>query len=103
MKLLVILSSIIFATGTLAFAEDKVGQNETLEEVHNLEQMLNALKFEKMQIESMVNAMVSSGRLSKEEAMTVKREIASIKEEDLENLRIQVIDKIKSKESLATK
>lgn len=71
-------------------------------EYHNLEQMLGAIKLEKIQVETMVDTMQSSGRISAEEAERAKREIASVKEEDIEEIKNQALKHIRAK-SLANK
>jgi hypothetical protein len=66
-------------------------------EYKNMEQMMGAIRLEKKQVESILNKMIDSGRISAEEGGKAKREIASIKDNDLENLKIQAIALIKSK------
>lgn len=76
-------------------AEDQLDGN-----YKNMEQMMGAIKLEKKQVESMVDKMVSSGRISAEDGQKAKREIASMKDEDLENLKVQAIAEVKNKKLL---
>lgn len=69
----------------------------------NLEQKLNALKLEKMQVEFMVSRMLKSGRMNHEEAELIKREVASVKEEDKKEMRKEVYDNTNFSKSFATK
>ncbi len=66
-------------------------------EYKNMEQMMGAVRLEKRQVESMLDKMIISGRISAEEGAKVKRELASVKEDDLENLKMQAIAEVKSK------
>ncbi len=59
--------------------------------------MLSQVKLEKKQIELMVERMEKSGRLNQDEARKVKREIASVKEEDIEIVKKEVIKKLDKK------
>lgn len=69
-------------------------------EYKNMEQMMGSIRLEKKQVESMVDKMVSSGRISPEEAKEAKRALASMKENDLENLKTQAIAQVKSSKML---
>jgi hypothetical protein len=60
-------------------------------EVHNMSEMLNAIHLEKKQIELMVSQMNTTGRLTADESAKVKREVASIKESDVEVFKSNVI------------
>lgn len=70
--------------------------DETIEnEYKTMEQMMGAIRLEKKQVESMIDKMVTSGRISQKEASLAKRELASMKENDLENLKASAIAQIK--------
>ncbi len=71
-------------------------------EYHSLDQMLSEVRLEKMQVEAMVETMVKSGRLSADEGDKARREIASVKEDDIEEIKSQAIVHIK-KNDLANK
>lgn len=83
----VLFSSVLFASG---------------EDV-SIEQKLASLKFERIQAEVMIKRMVHSGRMSEAEAGHAKRVIASVKEEDIEVLRTEALETLRSSKSLATK
>lgn len=65
------------------------------DEYKTMEQMMGAIRLEKKQVESMLDKMVTSGRISKDEAVLAKRELASMKESDLDNLKNSAISQIK--------
>lgn len=69
----------------------------------SIDQVINALKFEKLQAEVMINKMARSGRMNSEEASRAKREIASVQEESLQEMKSEALDELKSSNSLATK
>ncbi|MDO9182239.1 MAG: hypothetical protein Q7U04_07510 [Bacteriovorax sp.] len=69
-------------------------------EYKNMEQMMGAIRLEKKQIEGMLDKMVKSGRITNEEGTKAKREIASIKDNDLEILKTRAIAEVKSKKLL---
>lgn len=69
----------------------------------SIDQMINALKFEKLQAEVMINKMTKSGRMNGAEAVRAKREIASVQEESLNEMKTEALDELKSSNSLATK
>ncbi len=72
-------------------------------EKKSVDQMINALKFEKLQAEAMINKMTQSGRMNHEEASRAKREIASVQEESIHEIKTEALDELKSSNSLATK
>lgn len=76
--------------------------NDQLEEAqyHNMEQMMGEIHLEKKQVELMIENMVGSGRITNEEGSKAKREIASMKEDDLENLKKLAITEVKNKRLL---
>ncbi|MGZ3692252.1 MAG: hypothetical protein ACXVLQ_17855 [Bacteriovorax sp.] len=69
-------------------------------EYKNMEQMLGSIRLEKKQVESMVDKLVASGRISSEDASKAKRELASMKDEDLENLKLKAVAEVKNKKML---
>lgn len=90
LTLLVVMSSLGFSPRILA---DDI-------EYKNMEQMMGSIRLEKKQVESMLEKMVVSGRISVEEGAKAKRALASMKENDLENLKTQAIAEVKSKKLL---
>lgn len=62
-----------------------------------MEQMIGSIRLEKKQIESMINKMIASGRLSPEEGSKAKREVASVKETDMEDLKKLAIAEVRNK------
>lgn len=85
MKISLVILSVFFLNQSL-FAEEVI--------VHNQEEMLNSIHLEKKQVENMVEKMVKSGRLSVEEGSKVKREIASVKESDFEDIKAIVVKEV---------
>ena len=69
-------------------------------EYKNMDQMLSSIHLEKKQVESILDKMVDSGRISAEDSLNAKREIASMKDSDLENLKTQALAAIKNNRSL---
>lgn len=92
LKLSGLLITVLFSSVLMANEED-----------HSIEQKLAALKFERMQAEVMIKRMVHSGRMNEAEAGEAKRAIASVKEEDIEVIRAEALETLKSAKSLATK
>lgn len=90
LSLMVVMSSFSFSPRILA---DDI-------EYKNMEQMMGSIRLEKKQVESMLEKMVISGRISVEEGAKAKRALASMKENDLENLKTQAIAEVKSKKLL---
>jgi hypothetical protein len=68
-----------------------------------LEHKLATVKFEKLQAEIMIKKMKARGRLDEEEATIAKRAIASVKEEDVQQIRVEALDTLKSANTFATK
>jgi hypothetical protein len=73
------------------------------QEEMTLEQKLAMVKLEQRQAEVMIKKMHSRGRLDAEEAIHAKREIASVKEDDVKQIRVEATSMLKSSKSLATK
>lgn len=80
---------------TPTFATDYLIDQKN-DDYKNMESMIGAIHLEKKQVESMLDTMVHSGRMSPEEGNKVKREIASIKENDLEDFKASVLVEVKS-------
>jgi hypothetical protein len=66
----------------------------------NMDQMMASIHLEKKQVESMLDKMVDSGRITAEESLNAKREIASMQDSDLENLKNRAIVAIKNNRSV---
>jgi polyhydroxyalkanoate synthesis regulator phasin len=84
---------LLFITPT--FATDYLIEQKD-EEYKNIESMVGAIHLEKKQVESMLDKMVQSGRMSPEEGNKVKREIASVKDNDLEEFKARALVEVKS-------
>jgi len=84
---------------TVLFSSQLIASDENL----SIEQKLAALKLERMQAEIMIKTMVRSGRMKEDEAQVASRAIASVKEEDIEVIREEALETLKSSQSLATK
>lgn len=69
-------------------------------EYKNMEQMMGSIRLEKKQVESMLEKMVVTGRISPEEGQKARRALASIKEDDLENIKTQAMAEVKNKRLL---
>lgn len=97
MKLYIVLFLSVFAMGSFQGlkAEDKMEA-----EYKNMEQMMGAVHLEKKQVESMLDKMVASGRFSAEDVSKAKRELASMNDNDLENLKTKAIAEVKNKKLL---
>ena len=64
------------------------------------EQYLDSVKLEKKQIENMIDKMVASGRISKDDAQKAKRELASMDDGHLDQLKDKAVNEIKAKNLL---
>lgn len=85
---------------TVAIMAGSVWADELEAEYKTMEQMMGSIRLEKKQIESMVDKMVGSGRITQEEGIKAKREIASLKEDDLEDLKVRAVAEVKNKHLL---
>ncbi len=65
--------------------------SEETVEVKDMGQMLAQITMEKKQMEIIVDKLVSSGRLSTEYAKKAKREIASVKDEDVKDIKMNIV------------
>lgn len=92
LKLSGLLMTVLFSQALMASDADR-----------SIEQKMAALKLERMQAEMMIKTMVSSGRMNENEATHAKRLIASVREEDIEVIRAEALETLKSAKSLATK
>ncbi len=88
----VLMTSLFTATISQAAADDI--------EYKNMEQMMGSIRLEKKQVEGMLDKMIVSGRISSEEGTEAKRALASMKENDLENLKAMAIAEVKNKNLL---
>lgn len=66
-------------------------------EVHNMNEMISNIHLEKKQFEKIVDRMVSTGRLTVEEGARARRDIASVRDEDLTEVKKQLNTKTSSK------
>lgn len=73
------------------------------EEEKTIEQKLASLRLERMQAIVMIKTMARSGRLNEKEVVHATRSIASAKEEDVQIIRAEAVETLKSAKSLATK
>lgn len=78
-----------------------VRANESEEK--SIDQMLGSLKMEKIQAEMMIEAMGRRGKLNNDEVSRAKREIASVKDDDVEAIKAKAVERLSSKNSYATK
>lgn len=85
---------------TINFISVSSGDDQVEAEYKNMEQMMGSIRLEKKQVESMLDKMVISGRISAEEGSKAKREIASMKDDDLENLKTRAIAEVKTRKLL---
>ncbi len=72
-------------------------------EEKSIDQMLGTLKTEKIQAEIMIEAMARRGKLNNDQVTHAKREIASVKEDDIETIKTEALDRLSSRNSFATK
>jgi polyhydroxyalkanoate synthesis regulator phasin len=84
---------------TVAFAADDLSESN-LTTYTSAEQYLDSVKLEKKQIENMIDKMIASGRISKEDGQKAKRELASMDEGHLDQLKDKAVNEIKSKNLL---
>jgi hypothetical protein len=63
-------------------------------EVHNSNEMLSSVHLERKQVEKIVDLMVKSGRLTNEEGEKARREIASVKESDIDEIKNEAIKRL---------
>jgi polyhydroxyalkanoate synthesis regulator phasin len=91
--------SILISFATVANASENKSDDKEAE-YKSMEQMMGAIRLEKKQVENMVDLMVVSGRISAEEGSKAKREIASMKENDLENLKSRAVAEVRSRKLL---
>ncbi|MBC7712725.1 MAG: hypothetical protein H7177_05275 [Rhizobacter sp.] len=92
LKMLSMITTLCFSSTLLADSGEKT-----------IDQKLGSLKLEKMQAEAMVATMVRRGHINDGEAARIKREIASVKEQDVEVIKAEALENFDSKNSFATK
>lgn len=88
------LALLLFAVSGVTYSGLSVASDEM--EYKNMEQMMGSIRLEKRQIESMLDRMMESGRISSDEGAQAKRALASMKENDLENLKSKAIAEVKT-------
>ena len=91
------LYSLMSALLMISFISITLAADQVESEYKNMEQMMGSIRLEKKQVESILDKMVVSGRITAEEGTKAKREIASMKDNDLENLKTRAIAEVKSK------
>jgi hypothetical protein len=101
-KLSTLLMVIAVYSVTTIYASDE-SQEEKNQEDKSIDQMLASLKMEKIQADLLIEAMARRGKLDSDQVSHAKREVASIKEEDVQDLKAQAIERLSSKNSYATK
>ncbi len=62
----------------------------------SLVQISDSLRLEKKQVETIVDTMVRSGRISADEGSRAKREIASVKDDDFEELKSETMKRLQA-------
>lgn len=90
----------VFCASVMILSANAYATDSLDADYKNMEQMMGAIHLEKKQVESMVEKMVASGRINSEDAAKAKRELASMNDNDLENLKNKAIAEIKDKRLL---
>jgi polyhydroxyalkanoate synthesis regulator phasin len=85
----------LLALFLFSFSVCVLGSDEVVE-AKSLVQISDSLRFEKKQVETIVDTMVRSGRISADEGSRAKREIASVKEDDFEELKIETMKRLRA-------
>jgi hypothetical protein len=65
----------------------------------SFDQKMNSLKMEKIQAELIIEMMSKRGRLNKTESGKAKREIASVIEDDVDDLKVEANERIAATKS----
>ena len=94
------LNAPLFLVMACIFTSQAFASENPETEYKNMDQMMASIHLEKKQVESMLDKMVDSGRITAEDSVNAKREIASMKDSDLENLKTQAIAAIKNNRSV---
>jgi hypothetical protein len=81
---------------TYVCANENNENNENIE-VKDMSEMMAQINLEKKQMEDIVNKLVLSGRISKENELMARREIASVKEEDIQEVKLNIISLLSAK------
>lgn len=84
-------------TAFMMICSFRVGAGETLE------QKLANLKLEERQAQVMIEKLQRRGRMDQDEATRARREIASVKEEDVEQIRHDALEDLKNTKSFVNK
>jgi len=90
----------VFCVSLMIASSSTFATDQLDAEYKNMEQMMGAIRLEKKQVESMVDKMVASGRINAEDAAKAKRELASMNDNDLDNLKNKAIAEVKDKRLL---
>jgi hypothetical protein len=96
-KLSTLLMVIAVCSVTTIYASDESPEDKSID------QTLASLKMEKIQADLLIEAMARRGKLNSDQVSHAKREVASIKEEDVQDLKARAIELLSSKNSYATK
>lgn len=91
MKIIIIGLGLLFSIGYSNYSHSAEGV-----EVRDMSEMLAQINMEKKQMEIIVDKLVETGRITQENGVRAKREIASIKAEDTENLKMELVSLISS-------
>lgn len=90
--------NIVITTALLSLVFSRATWSDEAVEVRDMGQMLAQIKLEKKQMDDIVDKLASSGRISPENAVRAKREIASVKEEDAEEVKSHVVSMISTRQ-----
>jgi hypothetical protein len=82
---------VILLTISLGFSLALANENGENIEVRDMSEMVAQINLEKKQMEDIVNKLVMSGRISKENETMARREIASVKEEDIQEVKLNIL------------
>lgn len=93
-KLFTIILFISLNFYTASVYSSTLGEQENNNEVNNMDEMIASVNLEKKQIEYIVMKLVRSGRLTPEEGEKARREIASVKDTDVEGVKSLAIKEL---------
>jgi hypothetical protein len=91
------MKNIIIFTLLMSFYS-ATGVSAEVVEAKDMGQMLALIKLEKKQMENIVDKLEASGRISATHAIKAKREIASVKEEDVDHIKLRLVSLISAKQ-----
>lgn len=75
-------------------------ENKNQDDFSNSDQMLVSIQLEKKQVDSIIDKMILSGRISSDEGKEAKRFLANRQESDLEIIKSKLIAKVNAKATL---